>query len=520
MEEKRFKFRGKKKKSAPKLKKKSSMYYLNPRHMIEEIKEYDRDEYNKYGDVGFIGMFFAIEFFTAFAFALQPLYFIAFMLLGALFLPHLLVIKHKNKYEEKRFYEANAYMEQVLHSFKKSKKYLTALYDIRPQFKGTEMGEDIDVAIDHITNECDQDANPVKEAMDMLEEKYSCNKIHTIHQFMFKAESLGGDFENTVNLMLEDRSAWEGRVNKLQQMKNSKKALVVASIVMTVLICLFFIRLPMMMNELKNLSIAHNFIVEIGTLIMWVLDVMLYTKTEKKLSDDWLNDRYASKPGDAKRRYNKVVNYNLRKERDKSLKFAILPGIFTVLGIVLGKPLIIIPCAIITVFMLFQHRVDYSLAKKAVIREINLTFPQWLMELALLLQSESSQRAIQISYATAPAVLQPALEKMIHDMYEDPKSPDPYNNFLKEFDLKQVQSAMKMLYSIAAGTGGSPDQQIADIIRRNIAMLEVVEQQENENKMGSMLLLFLAPQLVGSGKMLVDMMIFFLVSLSNIGKMM
>ena len=51
-------------------------------------------------------------------------------------------------------------------------------------------------------------------------------------------------------------------------------------------------------------------------------------------------------------------------------------------------------------------------------------------------------------------------------------------------------------------------------------MLEVVEQQENENKMGSMLLLFLAPQLVGSGKMLVDMMIFFLVSLSNIGKMM
>lgn len=490
------------------------LYYINPGHLKAAINGYGFTfDFKK--DLGRYAVFIILEIALAYFFNLQIGYAILFILIGAMFIPNLLVISYKNMYEQRRFYDANVYMEQLLYSFKKTKNFLASLEDIKIQFKDGPMHDVIVEAIDHIKNTFSDNANPEQEAADIIEANYKSVKINTIHRFILKAEHLGGGIDNTTQLLLEDRSAWESRTETFQKEKQHRKTLVIASIAITVLLCLVFVRMPPIMTKLDGIDISHNAAVELGTIAMWFLDILLYTKTMKKLSSDWLDDGKEVNQEEIVNKYYKVINYNFKEEKMKSIKLALLPIGLTVLFFALNIIPVAIIAGVIAVFCLFQDKIDYSLARKAVIREINLKFPQWLTELALLLQSESSQVAIMQSAKTAPAVLQPALQKFQKELQENPKSVDPYVNFLSEFDIKQVGSAMKMLYSISAGTGGSPDEQIADIMRRNIAMLDVVEAQENSNKMASLLIYFLAPQIIGSSKLLIDMLIFFVVALGS-----
>ena len=68
---------------------------------------------------------------------------------------------------------------------------------------------------------------------------------------------------------------------------------------------------------------------------------------------------------------------------------------------------------------------------------------------------------------------------------------------------------MKMLYSISSGTGGDPKKQIAEIIRRNNMLLDKSEKNAFDNVFAGLYGLFLTPAIVGSGKLLMDMLVFF-----------
>ena len=161
------------------------------------------------------------------------------------------------------------------------------------------------------------------------------------------------------------------------------------------------------------------------------------------------------------------------------------------------------------------ERIGKRIAIRTVSREIEKQFPNWLMEVALLLQTENVAVAIQKSYAMAPRILQPALARLILDMKEYPESMDPYLHFLEEFALPEVASAMKMLYSISSGTGGDARTQIADIIRRNQMLFDKAKKLENEDSIAGMYALFLVPQLTGGIKLVVDMVLLLVLYLSQ-----
>ena len=83
----------------------------------------------------------------------------------------------------------------------------------------------------------------------------------------------------------------------------------------------------------------------------------------------------------------------------------------------------------------------------------------------------------------------------------------PYNDFLSDFNLPEVRSAMKMLFSLSEGTGANASDQIQDIIRRNQYMMDRAEKLRMEDTQAGMYALFLAPQLTGGAKLLVDMIL-------------
>ena len=452
---------------------------------------------------------------TGILFRLSFPFLVLMMVVGFLFLPKLMRNAEKSRYHQKRFEDINSYMEQLLYSFRKSKRILASLQDIKIQFKNKPMEKLIEQAEQHILNTYDSEGDTEFEALSMIEQEYPCVKLKTIHRFLLKVENLGGSFDKTIDLLLEDRSLWEQRQNHLYQEKKRKRNLVTASIVMSILLCIVFVRiLP------ADMDISKNIFVQSATVIMWFLDILVYAKVDEKISKDWLDSGELSSPEETVKRYKKVTEFDKKKELKKSCRYAFF---LTVIAVICGcfhyMRAVWIAAAGIP-FMLFQHKVDYHLAKKKVIEEIQREFPRWLMEMSLLLQSDSVQVSLFKSFEHAPEVLKPELEKMYAKLQKNPTAIEPYLEFMADFEIKGVSSAMKMLYSLSAGTGGNSENQITDILRRNQVMLDDAQKAVDRQSVASMYFLFGAPVVIGGAKLMLDMVVFFFCVFQGMGSYM
>ena len=185
---------------------------------------------------------------------------------------------------------------------------------------------------------------------------------------------------------------------------------------------------------------------------------------------------------------------------------AVFPAVFGMLSAVLKWTYPAAASFLLLLLTANQHKIGYKLAKRRCGEEIARVFPQWLMEISLLLQiSENVNAAVANSVAEAPAILKESLKEMQREIMENPESNRPYMNFLKEFDIPEIQSAMGMLYSISSGRGGDAELQIDEILSKNAALLQQSEKTANENRLAALYWQFLFPSILGGGKLLVDM---------------
>ena len=98
-----------------------------------------------------------------------------------------------------------------------------------------------------------------------------------------------------------------------------------------------------------------------------------------------------------------------------------------------------------------------------------------------------------------------------------PESAAPFHAFLQEFAIPEVHSAMSMLFSVSMGQSNQADKQLKELIDRNLQMLDITEKERINNLGSGMYLLFLAPVLTASFKLVVDMGIFMLSFLTSAG---
>ena len=168
-------------------------------------------------------------------------------------------------------------------------------------------------------------------------------------------------------------------------------------------------------------------------------------------------------------------------------------------------------------FLIFlnQHRIGYRIAEKNIKGNIQSAFPNWLMDLVLLLQSENVQVALEKSRAHVPGVLKEDLEELVARLEINPEDAEPYHRFLEVFALPEVASTMSMLYSLSIGNSGNAKRQIAELIEKNQKMLDVAEAARMKDKNSGMYLLFLAPVVTASLKLVIDMAVFMLSFLSS-----
>ena len=490
-----------------KKKKKNWLYYLNYKNLSAEIQQYGYVfSPHKVVLASILEILLAIVFGLVFQLGIPFITTIA--LAGLVMVPQLIVHNYYNMYQQKRFSDANMYMEQLLYSFNKKKNILDSLRDVQTIFEEGPMKDLLTGAIKNIQySYAEKDIEA--ESLSYIEKEYKNRRLKRINSFILKTRTYGGDISNSTQVLLQDRAMWETRTIEYQNRRKFVRNSVAICLILTVLTCavpLFFLQ--------KRLNIAVTPISQVSSTILILLCMFIYTKADQYMTIDWLDSEREVDPKELESYYPRYVNYNVKDEFVKSLKHLIIPVIFGLFGVYLvhtrgtgsmiAKVYFII--AILgAVYVLFSCYIGEKNLYNALVKEVNMAFPEWLTEIAILMQTENIQNSIRKSYDTAPPVLKTSIKQLLDELEYKPMEVEPYANFMKELHLCEVDKAMKLLYSFSEGKAGDKSEQVKTILQTNATLMDKSERIKNKELIARYERYEVYPMMIGALKMITDM---------------
>ena len=411
----------------------------------------------------------------AFAYKLELPIVIAIGVITTLLMPMLYKEEKKKSYYKKKFEDLRSYMEQMCYSFKKSGKIRPSLIDAQKISDG-EMKEIIEEVIVNIDSKMNEDI--YEQALKILEEEYYCKRLISLHEFIIKIEKQGGEFEEYINIILSDIKEWSDRTELFRRDIDRIRRNVLISIGATLLTCGFMAYLIP-----KEYSFTGNIVYQISSMIIILIMLVIYIFVYKKLNIDWLKEESFLNPEMVDNYYDLIM-----KSQNEKIKF--------------------------------MDKLSINKVKKRMRREISKVFPDWLRQVALNLQQQTVQSSIENSYDDAPYILKRPIRHLLIDFEEYPIGIEPYDNFLQELDMPEIQSSLKMFYCINELSKEETYKQTNAIIDRNNKMLKQAEEMKNKDRIGLAGTLSAGPMMVGVVKIIIDMVLMILVFTSALGNVM
>lgn len=429
--------------------------------------------------------------------------YIAVLLLGFLLLMPIIILSvYRNMYEQKKFVDVGNYVEQLLFSFKRRSKILTALEDTLVLFPDGNLHDCIEGAIQYI-RAAPESTDIYRNALGIIEREYGCKTVETAHRFLCNVEHNGGCYEAAANLLINDRNRWITRVYDTQK----EKQLIKRNMTLAILFSFIIIGSTVLLIPNDFITVKDNPVSQVVTLIVMLVNLCIWTFVQYQLTGSWIQNKNKQKDEQLKKYYHRLMQGQLE---NKKKKWIVLPILFVsaLTGYLLTKN-VFLPASILLLgyLCMTQDKRGYRQAKKRITREVEKVFPEWMMSLSLLLQGDNVHVAVSKTVADAPVILKEELLKLMYFMEKDPNSIKPYLNFFGTLDVPDVQSSMKMLYSMAEYGSGDMGGQIEELVERNSQMLDKAEKMKMEDYLSGMGFLILSPMVTGSAKMLVDMVL-------------
>lgn len=503
---------------------KEKLRLLNPKNLEREVHKYGYEWSLRSHIVLTLAVLTAMGA-IGFVFRLEAGYLAVAMAAVFLLLPVLVLDVFQKMFEQKRFSDIATYMEQMLYSFQKSGKVLLALKECRTLFEKGQMRDCIQEAVYYLERgKAKGEDGILKEALELIEKAYPCTKVYLVHELLIGAETYGGECETSILLLLKDIELWKRRGYKLQQEKKNSHKDNLISIVIATLLCAVALYI---LDSMKNLfgtarmpfDIFRVTIVQCSSLLFILFCIYVFAKSTKSLSRNWLKEPDGRKTEDVLDSYWFVVNYEEKKERRKSIWMGGVPLFAAVVLIFCRKYAIALVLTGVAGFLLIQHRVGYTLAKKDVTEELYMAFPQWLMQMALLLQSNNVQVSLQKSIMQAPAILKPELEKLMEQINEAPDRLTSYTGFCSLFDIPEASSCMKMFHAISEAGSGNVKEQMKELLKRVGEMQGMADELRNKSIAFQMKMIFSYPVVAATIKLLCDFSIGMLYMFRMLGNM-
>lgn len=489
--------------------------YLNPRYLGRAVRRFGY-QFSPWKYAGcFVGLGVAVTV-VSFSFRLKFPCVLVIACAAACFVPGLFAMTYRNLYEAKRFEDLTAYMEQLLYSFKRRAKILNALEDVLTLFEEGEskLYDAVVYAVRYIQSAEAKD-NIYREAFEPIEKEYGCSRLYKIHDFLIEAEAVGGDFTAAADMLLEDRKRWIDRVYELQKEKRNIKTKVTIGIGLSFLIgAMTVFMMP------KEFHVTDTMVSQTVTVFMIILNMLIWYVAWTKLSKGLIHQEEGNAYLVSQKRYDYVMHKDQNKERRKAclLALLILPLVclFVWEGQLFGAAAAIGFSALLGTQPKRKHRIS----RRYVIREIEKVFPQWLMSMALHLQTDNIHVSLAKSIPQAPEILREELTELSKRIEEKPDSVRPYLLFMSPLLIPDVTSAMKVLYSMSEFGAGDAERQIGPLAERGIIMTDKAERLKGEDYIAGVGFLVLLPMLTGVMKMLTDLalvMVYILSAVNTVG---
>lgn len=414
----------------------------------------------------------------------------------------------RSRLQKQRFEDVCLYMDCLLYAFQKSGKIDAALADVAATLKAGSLKTVVLEAYDYLLLTFDE-TKVMEEALRRIEKEYPCKRLRDIHDFLLHVEYYGGEVDRPIQLLLEDKARWESRTKEAMEERKKMWIDIVLSVMVSVAICGVIMYLPVM-----NVDISANPLTQILTVVVLLLDEIILLKGQKYLEEDWLSVDQVKEESYYEKKMEEYQKYDEKKEKRKSwILSGFLAGLCVFLWLKTNEWVGMIGLAMV-LFCANQYKIGRNLAKKTIVKGIQCAFPVWLMDLVLLLQSENVQVALEKSKMQVPGIFRMQLEDLLGELEINPESSEPYHHFLQEFDLPEIKATMSMLYALSIGSHARSQTQIEQLIDRNQKMLDQAQQIRMKDKNSGMYLLFLAPVLTASLKLVTDMAVFMLTFLS------
>lgn len=496
---------------------------LNPRNLEKEVHVYG---YNFSWKTHVLVTIFSLLGISAIGllFQLKAANFSIIMFAMVLVLPIFIISTYKRMYEQKRFADVATYMEQMLYSFQKNGKVAAALKETRELFEDGQMGQLIDEAMGCINAGTAEGKWVLREALEIIEKPYACSKIHMVHELLLSNEEYGGEMEDAVQLLLTDIELWKRRGYRLQAEKKTSHTDNIISIIIATILCAVALYVLDAMSRMFPGTVEPGYIFRTGviqvTSILFILGMIhVMVKSQRTLTANWLQTESLFKEEYLLASYNTCRNYNEAKEKRKSLIFATPFLLGAVAAFFFQITWLGVLAVVIGAFMLMQHRVGYRLARKDVNAELYLSLPQWLMDMALLMQNNNVQVSIAKSVQEAPVILQQELNELLERLEAAPDRLKSYTDFCKDFDIPEAQTCMKMLHAISESGTGNAKVQIHNLVQRVQEMQNISDEIRNSSIAFKAKLLFSYPVMAATIKLLIDLSFGMLVMLEMLGNM-
>lgn len=429
---------------------------------------------------------------------MKPVYICALIIVEILLLIPIIKSQYKFVYEQRRFNDLITYMKQMSYSFKKDPKILLALEDTEQLVEG-KMKKLVQEAIEHINTS--NSPYMYEEALDIIFNEYSCSRLAQLHDFIIKIEETGGNYQNSMNVLIDDTVNWSQRIYEFQIEKADIKKNILISLCLAMAIC--STTLFMIPEQMDFTQIAIYQIVSFAALSIFL---GLYTISQVLLNTSWIDDDTQKDPEKIRKEYRIATGQQtiLSEKQDKVA--AILIGIAGLVYGIITRKYYWIPAGVLLGYYCWQNpKRKYKKAVKNTKREIEKVIPGWCREIALNLQTENVFQAIAMTEATCPIVLEEPVHKLIEDLQARPGDVVVYNSFLFEFNIPEVGQMMNTLYALSESGVSDVDAQINKIIESNNKLVEKAETLKNEDSNAGIGFLTLLPMVIGSAKMLVDL---------------
>lgn len=496
---------------------------LNPKNLEKEVYVYGYHFSWKSHILLMMGTLTGISA-VGILFRLTPFYFTVLVAAVLAALPVLVLDMYKKMYEQKRFADASAYMEQMLYSFQKTGKVAGALKETKEIFDEGQMRRTIEQALSHIEGgDPGSGQGVLRESLAVIEKAYGCAKIHMVHELLADAEEFGGDTETSILLVLEDIERFKRRGYRLQAEKKKSHTDNIISAITAVTLCAAALGVLESMKRMFTAQASVDLfklpVIQISTLLFLLFLLFVFIKSSRSLTDDWLKESKLHESDYIIKSYHTVVNYDNKREKMKSLCLALPVFLLMGLCLILGKKALCLICCVFGMFFLMQHRAGYSLARKDVTEEMRLCLPQWLMEMALLLQNNNVQVSLARSLEDAPEIMQEELHLLVERIKEMPGELRSYTAFCQEFDLPEVQSCMKLMHTVSENGTGNVRVQMNHLLKRVNEMQERADEMQNQAAAFRMKLLFSYPIFGATAKLLLDLTVGMFVMFGLLGTM-